>query len=41
MGGVFTVEVDGKIIYSKKEDIGTNENRFPNDGELLTLLETA
>ena len=38
-GGVFEVEVDGKLIFSKKEDVGTSENRFPNDGELLELLK--
>lgn len=40
IGGVFTVEVDGKLIYSKKEDVGTSENRFPEAGELLRLLKT-
>ena len=38
-GGIFEVEVDGKLIFSKKENIGTSENRFPNDGELSNLLE--
>lgn len=32
-GGVFTVEVDGKLIYSKKET-----GRFPDKGEVTKLL---
>jgi selT/selW/selH-like putative selenoprotein len=33
-GGVYTVCVDGKQIFSK-EDL----NRFPDDGEILNLLK--
>ena len=32
-GGVFTVRVDGKQIYSKHET-----GRFPRDGEIVGLL---
>jgi selenoprotein W-related protein len=32
-GGVFTVCVDGKQIYSKHET-----GRFPNDGEIVGLI---
>ena len=31
--GVFDVEIDGKLVYSKR-----NTGRFPNRGELLTLV---
>ena len=31
--GVFDVEVDGMLVYSKR-----NTGRFPNRGELLTLI---
>ena len=31
--GVFDVEIDGKLVYSK-----SNTSRFPNRGELLTCL---
>jgi selT/selW/selH-like putative selenoprotein len=33
-GGVFDVEVDGKVIYSKKK-VG----RFPDKGEIFSLME--
>jgi len=32
--GVFDVEIDGKLVYSKR-----NTGRFPNRGELLTLIQ--
>jgi selenoprotein W-related protein len=32
-GGVFEVELDGKLIFSKK-----NEGRFPEDSEILSQL---
>jgi selenoprotein W-related protein len=35
-GGVFDVEVDGKIIFSKHK-----ENRFPEENEIITLLQEA
>jgi len=31
--GVFDVEIDGKLVYSKR-----STRRFPNPGELLTLI---
>jgi selT/selW/selH-like putative selenoprotein len=31
--GIFDVEVDGKLVYSKR-----STGRFPNPGELLTLI---
>ena len=31
--GVFDVEIDGKLVYSKR-----NTGRFPNHEELLTLI---
>ena len=31
--GIFDVEIDGKLVYSKR-----NTGRFPNRGELLTLI---
>jgi selenoprotein W-related protein len=34
-GGVFTVTVDGEIIYNKKET-----GRFPNDGEVTELIRS-
>lgn len=36
MGGIFDVEVDGKVIFSKHK-----ENRFPYEGEILSLLREA
>ncbi len=33
-GGIFDVEVDGKLIYSK-----ANEGRFPEDSEILDALK--
>lgn len=36
MGGIFDVEVDGKIIFSKYK-----ENRFPYEGEILSLFKEA
>jgi len=32
-GGVFTIRVDGRKIFAKKE-----VNRFPDAGEILALL---
>jgi len=34
-GGVFEVIVDGKLIFSKKE-----QKRFPDDDEVLSQLPT-
>ena len=33
-GGVFTVVVDGNLIYSKKET-----GRFPEKGEVIQLMK--
>jgi selT/selW/selH-like putative selenoprotein len=33
-GGVFEVELDGELIFSKKK-----LNRFPDDGEILKLAK--
>lgn len=35
-GGNFIIEVDGKIIFSKRD---MDEPRFPNDGEILKLID--
>jgi selenoprotein W-related protein len=35
-GGMFNVEVDGKLIFSKEE-----AGRFPNVGEIVEILKTA
>lgn len=40
-GGVFIVSVDDKVIFSKKDLIGTDIARFPDDGELTSLLNQA
>jgi hypothetical protein len=34
-GGVFDVECDGKLIYSKQNIEG---QRFPNEGEITKLI---
>jgi selenoprotein W-related protein len=34
-GGVFEVVADGELIFSKK-----NLNRFPEDGEIVSLLRS-
>ena len=38
-GGYFDVIVDGKTIFSKTEKIGTPTERFPEMGEIVSLLE--
>jgi selT/selW/selH-like putative selenoprotein len=35
-GGIFTVQCDGKMIYSKHDVAG---QRFPNEGEITKLIE--
>ncbi len=32
-GGVFEVEIDGRLVFSKKE-----QGRFPSDEEILALI---
>ena len=34
-GGVFEIQLDGKLIFSKKK-----LERFPNDGEVIKLVKT-
>lgn len=41
MGGFFDVMVDEKILFSKTEKIGTPIERFPESGEILSLLQKA
>ena len=35
-GGIFDVTCDTKMVYSKKN---TRENRFPEDGEIASLVK--
>jgi len=37
-GGVFDVELDGKLIFSKLKKIGTFIERFPDPGEITKLI---
>mgnify|MGYP001728622348 FL=1 len=37
-GGNFIVEVDGNVIFSKKDRIGNDESRFPYGEEITTLI---
>jgi len=34
-GGVFEIEVDGKLIFSKKKEF-----RFPENSEIINLLKS-
>ncbi|EAJ0336016.1 TPA: Rdx family protein [Campylobacter lari] len=38
-GGHFIVEVDGKIIYSKKDLFNCEVDRFPHEGEIAKLMK--
>ena len=38
-GGNFIIEVDGKIIFSKKDLIGTEVNALPNYEEIVALVD--
>lgn len=40
-GGFFDVVVEGKTIFSKDKKIGTKTERFPDVGEIVTLLKAA
>lgn len=40
-GGFFDVLANDTIIFSKTKRIGTHMERFPEPGEILTLLEKA
>ncbi|MBN7287519.1 Rdx family protein [Campylobacter curvus] len=37
-GGNFIVEVDGDVIFSKKDRIGNDEARFPHGEEITRLI---
>ena len=38
-GGNFIIEVDGKIIFSKKDLINTEVNALPNYEEIVALVD--
>ena len=38
-GGNFIVEIDGEVVFSKKDLIGTDEARFPYEGEITRLIK--
>ena len=40
-GGFFDVLVNDTIIFSKTKRIGTHMERFPEPGEIITLLKNA
>jgi len=40
-GGFFDVVVEQTTIFSKTEKIGTPTERFPEAGEIVTLLQKA
>jgi predicted Rdx family selenoprotein len=37
-GGIFEVVLNGRIIFSKLGLIGTDRERFPDEGEITALL---
>ena len=37
-GGNFIVEVNGDVVFSKKDRIGNDEARFPHGEEITTLI---
>ena len=39
-GGNFIVEVDGKVVFSKKDLIGTDVNALPNHEEIVALVDS-
>ena len=39
-GGNFIVEVNGKVIFSKKDLIGTDVNALPNHEEIVALVDS-
>ncbi|WP_167749361.1 Rdx family protein [Sulfurospirillum diekertiae] len=41
IGGFFDVVVDDIVIFSKTEKIGTPIERFPEVGEIVSLLQKA
>ena len=38
-GGNFIVEVNGKVVFSKKDLIGTEVNALPNYEEIVALVD--
>ena len=38
-GGNFIVEVNGKVVFSKKDLIGTDVNALPNHEEIAALVD--
>ncbi|TWO24702.1 hypothetical protein ZA01_05105 [Campylobacter insulaenigrae] len=39
-GGHFIVEINGTIIYSKKDLFNCEVDRFPHEGEIVKLIKT-
>ena len=39
-GGNFIVEVDGKVVFSKKDLIGTDVNALPNHEEIAGMVDS-
>ena len=39
-GGVFIIEIDGEVVYSKKDLIGCDSQRFPHEGEISSLIKS-
>ena len=40
-GGVFDVTLNGSLIFSKLQRIGTDSQRFPFEGEIVALIKKA
>lgn len=40
-GGFFDIIVDDKPIFSKTEKVGTTTERFPEVGEIVSLMKKA
>ena len=40
-GGFFDIIVDDKPIFSKTEKVGTKAERFPEPGEIISLMKKA
>lgn len=38
-GGNFIVELEGDVIYSKKDLLGCDSQRFPHIGEVSSLIQ--
>lgn len=37
--GAFDISLDGKLIFSKLLKVGTYVERFPNPGEIVSLIK--